>query len=109
MSRAVTVGLGQRFRSQSKRISSRGEVCWRLSGCSSATGRSRSSRSKIVATVVVSLSGRGVFELFGCIPTIDRIGLGRNRCFEFQNVFGILRIRGQVDSDVNALGIIGGL
>src|SRR5215471_2455613 len=32
MSRAVTVGLGQRFRSQSKRISSRGEVCCRRSG-----------------------------------------------------------------------------
>src|SRR5262245_10987000 len=32
MSRAVTVGLGQRFKSQSKRISSRGEVCCRRSG-----------------------------------------------------------------------------
>src|SRR6516162_6796932 len=32
MSRAVTVGLGQRFRSQSRRISSSGEVCCRRSG-----------------------------------------------------------------------------
>src|SRR5262249_36665777 len=53
MSRAVTVGLGQRFRSQSKRISSRGEVCCRRSGL----GGSSSAKENVSPLVCFGIGG----------------------------------------------------
>src|SRR5215470_6338016 len=81
MSRAVTVGLGQRFRSQSKRISSNGEVCCRRSGL----GGGPSANENVVSF---------------------RFGIG-----DFLGVFGWaaiereLLVGAEVDGDDNALGI----
>src|SRR5262249_30633677 len=95
MSRRVMLVFGQRFMSHSKSIVIGSSLAASVVGC----GCPCPSRSKIVVTIVVSSSKRGVFllELLGCIPAVDGIGLGLNRCFDCYDVFRILRVCGQVD------------
>src|SRR5262249_21860094 len=84
-------------------------------GAAPPTGSLRPSRSKIVVTIVISPSGRGVFllELFGCIPTVDWIGLGLNRRFDCYNIawtwfltFGS-QIRAHIDFDNDYVSLFG--
>src|SRR5215475_9991298 len=87
MSRAVTVGPGQRFKSQSKRISSRGEVCcWR-----SGFGGGSSANENCSPLVCF---GIGVF------PIIGGSLWGQGTGVDYQ-----LFVAAQVDRDDHAIGV----
>src|SRR5262245_29730547 len=75
MSRAVTVGLGQRFRSQSKRISSRGEVCCRRSGLGGGSSANENCSLGFGIGCFLVLPGRPAIEnefIFGGVAHIYR-------------------------------------